>query len=61
MAQKGPIDTIKGVYDFGHRITNSTLTDPAVVAFIDSNETFDLIILEIFMTDAMLGKCQLND
>ncbi|XP_065077837.1 UDP-glycosyltransferase UGT5-like [Ochlerotatus camptorhynchus] len=57
--QKGPIDIIKGIYDFGHRVTNSTLTDPAVVALINSNEKFDLIVLEIFMNDAMIGFCHL--
>ncbi|XP_062550717.1 UDP-glycosyltransferase UGT5-like [Armigeres subalbatus] len=57
VADKGIIDGIKHTYDFGHRVMNSTLTDPAVVSLIDSNATFDLIVLEIFMTDAMLGFC----
>ncbi|XP_062544090.1 UDP-glycosyltransferase UGT5-like isoform X1 [Armigeres subalbatus] len=57
VASKGIIQSITDAYDFGHRITNTTLNDPAVKSLIDSNETFDLIILEIFMTDAMLGFC----
>ncbi|XP_021699050.1 UDP-glucuronosyltransferase 2A3 [Aedes aegypti] len=57
IAKKNPIESIQSTYDFGHRITNSTLTDPPVVDLIASNETFDLIVLEIFMNDAMIGFC----
>uniref|UniRef100_A0A023EW79 UDP-glucuronosyltransferase n=1 Tax=Aedes albopictus TaxID=7160 RepID=A0A023EW79_AEDAL len=57
IAKKGVIESIKNTYDFGHRITNSTLTDPAVIDLLASNETFDLIVLEIFMNDAMIGFC----
>lgn len=56
IAKKNPIESIQSTYDFGHRITNSTLTDPPVVDLIASNETFDLIVLEIFMNDAMIGE-----
>ncbi|XP_055610277.1 UDP-glycosyltransferase UGT5-like [Uranotaenia lowii] len=54
-AQKGMLDTIKSTYGFGHAVVNGTLNDPAVVELIASKEHFDLIVLEIFMNDAMLG------
>ncbi|XP_055628473.1 UDP-glycosyltransferase UGT5-like [Toxorhynchites rutilus septentrionalis] len=53
--QKGIYESIKETYKFGHLITNSTMNDPAVVKLIDSNEKFDLVVLEMFMNDAMLG------
>ncbi|XP_058461853.1 UDP-glycosyltransferase UGT5-like [Malaya genurostris] len=52
---KGPIETILRIYTFGKVLTNSTLTDPAVTKLINSRQHFDLVILEVFMTDAMLG------
>ncbi|XP_039451155.1 UDP-glycosyltransferase UGT5-like [Culex pipiens pallens] len=54
-AQMGALDSIKKTYAFGQTVTNETLTDPAVTKLINSNEMFDLIVLEIFMNDAMLG------
>lgn len=55
-AQMGALDSIKKTYAFGQTVTNETLTDPAVMKLINSDEKFDLIVLEIFMNDAMLGK-----
>lgn len=52
------VESIKRTYEFGHAIANATLNDPAIVRLIHSNEKFDLIVLEIFMNDAMLGKNQ---
>lgn len=40
---------------FGHDVTNFTLKHPNVVKLMQSNEKFDLIFLEIFMNDALLG------
>uniref|UniRef100_A0A182X8K0 Uncharacterized protein n=1 Tax=Anopheles quadriannulatus TaxID=34691 RepID=A0A182X8K0_ANOQN len=40
---------------FVNEITNTTLSSPEVQALIHSDETFDLLILEIFLDDALLG------
>ncbi|XP_052892955.1 UDP-glycosyltransferase UGT4-like [Anopheles moucheti] len=41
--------------NFMHEITNTTLASPEVQSLINSEETFDLVVLEIFLNDAFLG------
>lgn len=57
MHKQGILESITKVNAKGQLLTNSTLTDPAVVSLIESNEKFDLIVLEIFINDAMIGFC----
>uniref|UniRef100_A0A4Y0BFN0 UDP-glucuronosyltransferase n=1 Tax=Anopheles funestus TaxID=62324 RepID=A0A4Y0BFN0_ANOFN len=40
---------------FMHEITNTTLASPEVQSLLKSDETFDLLVLEIFLNDAFLG------
>ncbi|XP_058832777.1 UDP-glycosyltransferase UGT5-like isoform X2 [Topomyia yanbarensis] len=54
-AEKGIFESIKETYRYGHTVTNETLKQPAVVKLLTSNEKFDLIVMEAFMNDAMLG------
>lgn len=43
------------LYQLGVLCTNSTLNDNAFKAFLQSNQQFDVVIVEIFMTEALLG------
>ncbi|XP_052871728.1 UDP-glycosyltransferase UGT5-like [Anopheles cruzii] len=40
---------------FIEHIANSTLTSPAVQSLLRSDETFDLLVLEVFLDDVFLG------
>ncbi|XP_053684148.1 UDP-glycosyltransferase UGT5-like isoform X2 [Sabethes cyaneus] len=55
IADDGVLESIRKTYAFGHTTANETLKDAAITALLNSDDKFDLIILEIFMNDAMLG------
>lgn len=48
-------DKITLTYEMGIRITNTTLNVQAVKDLIDSNTKFDVVVMEIFVNEAMLG------
>ena len=48
-------EKVTEVYSMGVAITNFTLQHPRVQQFIATKQKFDVIILEIFMTEAFLG------
>lgn len=43
------------LYKMGITITNSTLNQPQMKDFIASNRHFDVILLDIFLDEALLG------
>lgn len=49
------IELTKSNAIFGHEVAEFTLKHPNVVKLMRSNEEFDLIFLEIFINDALLG------
>ncbi|XP_058123356.1 UDP-glycosyltransferase UGT5-like [Anopheles ziemanni] len=55
MADQSVWEGITMTYKFGHMITNFTLQHPNVIKLINSNEQFDLVVLESFLNDAHLG------
>ncbi|KAL5273667.1 UGT2A1.2 family protein [Megaselia abdita] len=59
MKDYGVVDGLTGFYDFGANLTRSTLSDKRVQDFMKTKQHFDLVICEVFLTDAMLGFGQL--
>ncbi|XP_058054053.1 UDP-glycosyltransferase UGT5-like [Anopheles bellator] len=55
MADQSVWESITKTYEFGHMITNQSLRHPNVVKLINSNEKFDLVVMENFLNDAHLG------
>lgn len=55
MAQENFMQMLQNFYDLSKLLTNFTLTHPNVRALLESDETFDVIVLEVFMNEAMLG------
>lgn len=43
------------LYTMGITITNFTLTHPKMKAFIQSEQNFDVVLLDIFLDEALLG------
>lgn len=56
MADQSVLESITKTYEFGHLITNQTLQHPNVRRLLNSNEKFDLVIMEAFLNDAHLGN-----
>lgn len=46
---------ISDIYAMGINISNFTLTHPKTKAFLETDHEFDVIILEIFLTEPLLG------
>lgn len=49
---------IENVYSMGITISNFTLRHPVTKKFLESRQEFDVIILEIFLTEPLLGFAQ---
>ncbi|XP_052899159.1 UDP-glycosyltransferase UGT5-like [Anopheles moucheti] len=54
-ANRSRWESIMMPYKFGQMLTNYTLLHPNVKKLIESNEKFDLVIMESFLNDAHLG------
>lgn len=46
---------IADVYNLGIKISNFTLNHPVTKKFLESKQKFDVIILEIFLNEPLLG------
>jgi len=46
---------IPDIYNIGVRLSNFTLRHPKMISFLNSEQDFDVIILEIFLTESLLG------
>lgn len=46
---------IQDLYQMGIDISNFTLTHPVAKKFIETGQEFDVVILEIFLNEPMLG------
>ncbi|XP_049545914.1 UDP-glycosyltransferase UGT5-like [Anopheles darlingi] len=46
---------MKEIVSFIEEIVNSTLTSPAVQKLLNSDESFDLLVMEVFLDDVFLG------
>lgn len=46
---------IESIYGMGITITNFTLNHPKTKKFIETDQEFDVIILEIFLDEPLLG------
>lgn len=46
---------IQDIYNMGISISNFTLRHPVTRKFIESDQKFDVIILEIFLNEPLLG------
>lgn len=55
MESKWVGENLMNLYFMGMMISNHTLTHPTVQKLLKSNSKFDVIILEIFVNEAMLG------
>jgi hypothetical protein len=53
-----PVVKLKEMYSMLSDLTNRTLHSPNVVKLMQSDEKFDLLFLEIFLDDALLGFAQ---
>ncbi|CAO1423125.1 unnamed protein product [Diamesa serratosioi] len=53
-----PVQLIFCLYEMGAVSSNSTLAHPAVQEIINSGETFDAVVVEIFNNDAISGLAQ---
>jgi len=58
MRDQNIIEAILSIYDMGIEITNSTLTEPALQKLMASGEKFDVVICEVFVTEALFGLAQ---
>lgn len=59
--QMNLIAKIKFLYSKTLHMTNVTLRHPKMKQLLESNEKFDLIILDLFLTDALLGLSTVFD
>lgn len=59
--QMNLISKFKFLYKNTLHMTNLTLRHPAMKELLKSNEKFDLIILDLFLTDALLGLSTVFD
>lgn len=55
MNEYSPVEEISNLYNFGILVTNHTLTEKNVVNLINSDATYDVVILDIFLNEALLG------
>lgn len=46
---------IKDVYEIGITISNFTMRHPVTKQFLDSDQEFDVIVLEIFLDESLIG------
>lgn len=54
--KRGVLQVLTQIYEVGKKITNITLTNDVVHNFLrSSDEHFDVVIIEIFMCEALLG------
>jgi hypothetical protein len=49
------LQIIQNIYNMGITISNFTLNHPKTQKFIETDQDFDVIILEIFLTEPLLG------
>lgn len=49
---------IQDLYGMGITISNFTLNHPVTKKFLETDQEFDVIILEIFLTEPLLGFAQ---
>ncbi|XP_034488821.1 UDP-glucuronosyltransferase-like [Drosophila innubila] len=52
------IQQIVGFYDMGIRISEALLQDPSVQKLMQSNQTFDAVIDEVFLDEALFGLAE---
>jgi UDP-glucoronosyl and UDP-glucosyl transferase len=50
-----PLLKLKEMFEMSNTIVYNALREPQVAGLLQSNETFDLLFLEIFLDDAFLG------
>jgi hypothetical protein len=55
MPDLGILEIISDIYDMGIFITNHTMNNPKVKTLIASDQKFDVIIVEIFLSEALIG------
>jgi hypothetical protein len=48
-------EKISDIYNMGIFITNHTMSNPKVKQLINSNQKFDLVVVEIFLSEALIG------
>lgn len=58
MREQSIMESISGIYDLGIMITNTTLAEPSVQKLMTSGETFDVVICEVFLTEALYGLAE---
>lgn len=55
MADFGIWRIINDLYDMGIFITNHTMNNPKIKQLIASDQKFDVVIVEIFLSEALIG------
>ncbi|XP_059612720.1 UDP-glycosyltransferase UGT5-like [Phlebotomus argentipes] len=55
LTNKSPSEQIRDVLAYGLLFTDETLSDPNVKDLMSSGESFDLVIIEIFYSESLLG------
>lgn len=53
--EKSVIENIVNFHDMGINITEAVLSDPGVQELLHSNQTFDAVICEVFLGEALYG------
>lgn len=49
---------VQDLYEMGIDISNFTLRHPVTKKFLETDQEFDVVILEIFLTEPLLGFAQ---
>lgn len=52
------VKIIQNIYEMGIKISNHTLRHPVTKKFLETDQEFDVVILEIFLTEPLLGFAQ---
>ncbi|XP_037904808.1 uncharacterized protein LOC119647761 [Hermetia illucens] len=53
--KKSTLESFTSIFEMGEMITNVTLQERTIQDLLKSNEKFDIVIMEVFMNEAMLG------
>lgn len=59
--KKSFIDSMKTISRFGMEMAKGTLYHPKMVDLLNSNATFDAVIVEVFLNECLLGLAQHYD
>lgn len=53
--EKSVLENVKNYYDMGLALTEVVLKEPSVQELMASNQTFDAVLCEVFLSEALFG------